>query len=141
MLSRSTYIFLFLSIFLFSFSCKDNLQNPIPNVPINRSFNIGSPENAALNAVGGYIIVPEEGYGGLILVRATYEDMYAFDMQCTHDPYDIAGRTVENGVFLTCNICQSEFITISGQVSKGPASIPLKPYSTSFNGQIVYVNN
>lgn len=123
------------------FACKDNVVNPIPSVPINRSFNLGAPENASLNAVGGYIMVPEEGYGGLIVVRATYEDMYAFDMQCTHDAYAAEGRLNENGVFLQCGKCGSEFISISGQVSKGPAAIPLRSYKTSFNGQIVYVVN
>jgi len=141
MLSKKYLLFPLVSILLALASCEDNTPSPIPNVTINRSFNIGAPENAALNAVGGYIIIPGEGYGGLIVVRATYEDMYAFDMQCTNDPIDIAGRTTENGLLLECGKCGSQFIAISGQVAEGPASLPLKGYKTSFNGQIVYVTN
>lgn len=141
MLSKK-FLFLPVLLLLLVFaSCNDNTPNPVPNVPINRSFNIGAPENASLNAVGGYIIIPSEGYGGLIVIRATYEDMYAFDMQCTNDPLDIAGRTTENGLLLECGKCGSQFISISGQVANGPASLPLKGYKTSFNGQIVYVTN
>ncbi len=140
MLRRFSALFLIIYSTVF-YSCSDTPQNPIPSVPINRSFNIGSPENAALNAVGGYIIVPEEGYGGLLVVRATYEDMYAFDLQCTQEPYNGNARLQEDGVFVTCPVCQSQFITISGQVAQGPASFPLKNYKCTFNGQIAYVNN
>lgn len=126
------------------FSCKnEDSSPPIPYVPVNRTITLANPQFSALNAVGGFVILPEEGYGGVIVVRATGDQVFAFDMQCTLDALEAEGRTSPDPslLFLRCGKCESKWQIINGQLTQGPAIFPLLQYQTTFDGFVIKIYN
>jgi hypothetical protein len=125
------------------YSCKDTGNSPLPYVPINRSLTLSNPQYNALFGIGGFLILPEEGVGGIIAVRATDDQIFAFDLQCTKDVYDVnsATRPDASQLFLDCTVCHSQWLLLNGQVNKGPATFPLHQYNTSFDGFVLKIYN
>ena len=85
-------------------------------------------EPAQLSPNGSY------GYGGVIVVRAYDNNIYAFDICCTYE----ANRDItleDDGFFLKCPQCGSSFEigNGTGYVNKGPATQRLKKYHTTQN--------
>jgi len=76
-------LFPFLIFFLaLSVSCDKGDSSPIPYVPINRTLTLANPQFNALFGIGGFVQLPEEGYGGLIVVRATGGKTGMFLISC-----------------------------------------------------------
>lgn len=132
-----------LTITLFASCKKDTGNSPVPYVPINRSLTLSNPQYNALFVIGGFVILPGEGVGGVIVVRATTDQVFAFDMQCTKDVYDTASATHPDAseLFLDCHVCHSQWQLLNGQLNKGPATFSLLQYQTSFDGYIVKIYN
>lgn len=131
-----------LSILLISCD-KDNGDSPVPYVPINRSLTLSNPQYNALFGIGGYVILPGEGAGGVIAVRATDDQIFAFDLQCTKDVHDENSATHpdDSDLFLECDVCHSQWLLLNGQLNEGPATFPLLQYQTTFDGFIVKIYN
>ena len=124
-------------------SCSKSGNNS--NTPIsgyaNVSINFSYPQYSALNAVNGWIYIPQSpngGVRGIILYRSAIDQFLAFERSCTYNTNNECGPlTVDKtGTVIqdTCKNCGSQFLIQSGQVKKGPASIPLLQYKTSFDG-------
>jgi len=130
------------SLFMFS-GCKNNRTPLIPNVPVNIVLNLGNPLYTNLNVPGGFVIIPDEGSRGMIVVRVDLENIAAFDLHCTFDVQDPCGKALpdQNGLKISCACCNSEWNLLSGEVIKTPAIYPLHSYRTSFDGQIVRIFN
>lgn len=132
------------TVVLLSAACdKGNNSSPIPYVPVNRSLTLANPQYNALYGIGGFVIIPDAGAGGVIAVRATNDQVFAFDLQCTKDVNDVNSITHPDAsdLFLECDVCKSQWLLISGQLNKGPATYPLQQYQTSFDGYVVKIYN
>lgn len=140
---RGVFIFPLLAVLGFMSCDKGNGSSPIPYVPVNRSLTLANPQYNALYGIGGYVIIPDAGAGGIIAVRATDDQVYAFDLQCTLDVNGTAGITHPDAshLFLDCGVCHSQWLLLNGQLNKGPATYPLLSYHTSFDGYIVKIYN
>lgn len=134
---------LVLILFTALFSCGDKNNSPLPYVTINRSLTLANPQYNALYGIGGFVIIPDIGVGGVIAVRATDDQIFAFDMHCTHDVNDPNSVTEpdDSNLFLDCPVCHSQWLLLNGQLNKGPATYPLLQYQTSFDGFIVKIYN
>lgn len=149
-----------LIIFITS-DCKKEVNNYVPDVPINYELNLTS-ELADLGVnqlvtitrdpmATDYSIVDYHNskyqkysilnrtYGnGIILFRSSYYEYKAFDLTCTYRAFeDHCALTVEGREYLPiCPCCKSVFIlTADGLPSKGSnASIPLMRYNVSSDG-------
>lgn len=131
------------SITLFFFSgCDDDQNSNIPLVEVNFQYNINLPEYLPLQTVGGSVEV-FGGSRGIILYRSTSSEITAFDRHCTFEPSNTCGLVSAdpNRFTATDNCCGSSFLLNSGDVSKPPASVPLKSYTTNFNDPILTVTN
>lgn len=74
------------------------------------------------------------GYGGVVVVRAYDNNLYAFDICCTYE----ANRDIileDDGFFLKCPKCNSifEIGNGTGYVNQGPALQRLKKYKLTQN--------
>lgn len=123
--------------------CKSNRNPMIPSVPVNVVLNLGNPQFSALNVPGGYVVLPDEGSRGIIVVRVNVDDVAAFDLHCPQDVNNPCGKAQPdpNGLKLVCPCCTSEWNILSGQTIKGPSVWPLFNYRTSFDGMVVRVFN
>lgn len=124
--------------------CKDR-DRAVPLVPVDIRINLDLPEYNALQAVGGWVYIIG-GSEGIVVYRrggGGPDEFSALDRHCTYRPEDQCRVTVdESGVIArdtTC--CNSAFLLFDGSVTQGPAALGLKPYHTTFNGQILRIFN
>jgi cytochrome b6-f complex iron-sulfur subunit len=99
--------------------------------------DISQAENAALQTVGGVIALAsnEIDSKGLFVIRSSDAEVRTFSRECTHQ-----GCTVNPffGNNATCGCHGSQF-NKSGEVTKGPASKPLKEYNANLDGDIITI--
>jgi Rieske Fe-S protein len=79
-----------------------------------------------------------------LIYRKTQNEFMAYDRTCTYLPAD-ANETVSvetnNTLIASDAHCGSKFQITDGTVNKGPATLPLKTYQTSFDGNLLHIYN
>ena len=153
-LSPGVRRFLFLvlhSSFFILTACgsKNNDQPLIPYAPVNLSINITNQQYAALRMDNGAVTLPASGPAGnggvkgIIVVRQSPGTYLAFERNCPYQPYD-ACATVSldrnSKQFMRDSCCTSQF-NLKGQVTGGPAPLPLKQYIVSAQGNLLSITN
>lgn len=124
-------------------SCKqDDPHDSIPNVPVNMSLDINSTLYINLSMVGGYEYLTG-GYKGVVVYRVSLDEFVAYDRVCSHDPLlEDARLIMDNSSFvLKDTLCGSSFLILDGSVVTGPATLPLKRYRTTFDGNYLRIYN
>ena len=123
-------------------SCESNRKQIIPYVQVYVDLDLYA-ELGSLG-IGSTMIIPNEGYKGIVLYRE--EDMFfhAYDMTCTEYPkHDeaIVKDTIFDGVYI-CPECESRFVIINGAYpDSGPAEFPLVEYRTQIQGNLLLITN
>jgi hypothetical protein len=126
--------------------CKKNSSTTntgVPNVAVSISIDTYSPLYNNLAVVGGWMYVTG-GYlnHGIIVYRASTDQFYAMDRTCTYNNNGVVQMTNTTGFFAIDSSCKSQFtIPTGGTVKNGPASLPLKNYSTNFDGEYLTISN
>jgi hypothetical protein len=133
---------LFISIFLILIACEPKVEESgVPNVAVNLEINLNDIDNATLKLIGGYIYA-DGGVRGIVIYHESVNSYKAYDRNCTFQPTDPCA-TVEmhsSGFYIEDTCCSSSF-DLSGFPTGGPALFPLKEYSVSLSGDILYVYN
>lgn len=130
-----------LALPFFSHCSKNNPNTVIPNVFIDVQLNINEPSSFNLGPIGGWIYI-NGGSNGLIVYRADLDDFKCFDRHSTYNVSDWCQVRVDSTGFVLEDTCSgSEFSIFDGNVIKGPASIPLKQYPTTFDGTFITISN
>ncbi len=122
-------------------SCNDK-DHVVPYRYVNFSISIYDPEFVTLTSPGNSITVTG-GVNGIVIYRISETDFAAYDRTCTYQVEENCQVSVDNtGVFAVDSVCcSSEFLLLDGSVTNGPATYPLKPYNTSFDGTYLRVFN
>lgn len=128
---------------------KTDTQPQIPYAPVNLSLSLAAQEYAPLRFDNGAVTIPAKGPAGnggvkgVIVVRQSAGTFLAFERNCPYRPYD-ACATVSldrnSKLFMRDSCCTSQF-DLKGQVTGGPAPLPLKQYSVSVQGNLLSVTN
>jgi Rieske Fe-S protein len=130
---RKNYFLLFLVI-LFACGKKEEL---VPNTYVNMYVYLTDPSCVKLNAIGGWVYAPG-GVKGILVYRRSVSEFIAYERNSTYEPSKgcvIAVDTVNKSNLFVNDPCSgSKYLITDGSVYKGPASIPLKKYQTSFDG-------
>jgi len=123
-------------------SCETNRRQIIPYVQVYVDLDLYAELGRV--GIGGTLIIPDEGYRGIILYREDDLLFHAYDMTCTEYPEHDRGvvrDTVFDGVF-RCPSCDSRYVIINGAYpDSGPAEYPLVEYNTSIQGNILLITN
>jgi hypothetical protein len=136
-------IYILLSIFLLAAGCNKDENDVIPFADVNLFLHTSDPLFINLNAVGGWIYLAG-GSRGIIVYKVSNSEFRAYDRHCTFQPTNTCALvSVEvNNITGLDDCCGSKFILASdGFVSNGPATLPLKKYQTSFDGQVLRIFN
>ncbi|WP_233219216.1 hypothetical protein [Adhaeribacter arboris] len=135
--------FLFFVLLLTGFvACDETTDNPIiPNVLVNEQINLTNIQYNALRRDNGYVYL-KSGVKGIILLHKTGDTYAAFERNCPYRPFDDCAQVSmdPSGFFMSDSCCQSVF-DLNGFVTGGPSPYPLKQYSTSLTGNLLYINN
>lgn len=122
--------------------CRKEQNLRIPYVPVNAVIYLSDPLFNRLNVVGGWVYI-NGGSRGIVVYRRGQDDFVAFDRHCTFEPENPCGKVFVNNtqIQVVDSCCGSEFILSDGSPTKGPATIPLQEYITSFDGLRVQITN
>jgi hypothetical protein len=123
-------------------SCESNRRQIIPYVQVHLDLDLYA--ELGILGIGTTMVIPNEGYRGIVLYREDDMFFHAYDMTCTEYPEHDAGvvrDTVFDGVF-KCPVCDSRFVIINGAYpDSGPAEFPLVEYRTRIQGNLLLITN
>ena len=128
---------------------KSDAQPQIPYAPVNLSISLAAQEYAALRFDNGAISLPAKGPAGnggvkgVIVVRQSAGIFLAFERNCPYQPYNacaLVSLDRNSKLFMRDSCCTSQF-DLKGQVTGGPAPLPLKQYSVSAQGNLLSITN
>lgn len=112
----------------------------IPDVPVN--YNVTLTE-FSIKAVNNVLVVPNNGVGGLLIVKTPLGTYVAFDRCSTVNPEKICKVAPdESGVTATDPCSGAKFSLLDGSPQKAPAEKNLKAYNISLQGNtLLHVSN
>ncbi len=121
---------------------KDSENNNIPLVDVYVDVNINDPAYLKLKSVGGWEYLTG-GSRGLIAYRISQTEFKVYDRHCTFQPSNTCALvSVDlNNATASDQCCGSSFLLLNGSVSRPPAVLPLKEYTTIFDGTTLSIRN
>lgn len=137
---RTLIYIIFISIFFVA--CSKEAQQNIPLVNVNSTIYTNNPAFNKISVPGTWMYI-NGGSRGIIIYRASTEEFKAYDRHCTYEPENSCGLVAVDSTDITGvdDCCGSTFLLTDGAVTKGPATLPLKQYQTSFDGNVLRVFN
>ncbi|MCB0430390.1 MAG: Rieske (2Fe-2S) protein [Flavobacteriales bacterium] len=122
-------------------ACKKNDER-VPDVAVDIYVSPTEPGFTDLNAPGGWVYIVG-GSRGIVVYRQSLDAFLAFDRHCPYQPSSSCGKVEvdSTNIQVTDPCCGSTFLLFDGSVVKGPATLPLKQYETSFDGTWVHIFN
>ena len=123
------------------FSCKKDNQN-VPNTAVDFYIYTNNPSFINLNAVGGWTYITG-GVRGILVYRKSNSEFMAYDRNCTYQsstPCATVSVDASN-IIVSDTCCNSKFSIFDGNVTQGPAGLPLKAYNTTFDGNVLHIYN
>ncbi len=135
------WIYILLLPLLF-FSCKKDNNSNIPLVAVDITINVNNPAYISIQGPGGWVYI-NGGSRGIIIYRVSNDAFKAYDRHCTFDSSNSCALvSVEvNNITGVDDCCGSKFLLTDGSVTQGPANLPLKQYTTSFDGSVLRIYN
>jgi nitrite reductase/ring-hydroxylating ferredoxin subunit len=134
--------FLFLlSSCLILINCTNQYEG-IPDVNVDVYINTLDPNYQNLTGLGAWGYV-NGGSKGIVIFQYDLGEYVAYDRHCTYDSKNDCSQisTDDNNLYATDSCCGSSFQLLDGIPTQGPASLPLKKYNTSFDGNIIHIWN
>ncbi|GAB4383476.1 MAG: hypothetical protein Kow0075_15610 [Salibacteraceae bacterium] len=120
---------------------KPTTEHTVPYARVNLDINLNLPQYNDLNYIGGYVYL-EGGYNGILAYRVDQEKINAYDRQAPYRVQDGCQVFVESSGVSCIDTCSgSSWLLQDGQVMEGPASNPLKQYTTHFDGLTLTIRN
>jgi len=124
-------------------SCdKQKPHETIPNVAVDIYIDVNSTLYVQLNTIGGWLYLTG-GYKGVLVYRVSEDEFVAYDRTCPYDPYVTNSRLEMDmgNLIVVDTVCDSKFVILDGSIIEGPATVPLKRYRTTFDGNILHIFN
>jgi hypothetical protein len=131
-----------LLVVVFAACKKKAVQDPVPYQTVYVKLYPNDPLNFKIQAIGGWLYV-NGGVNGIIVYRKSNTDFIALERTSTYFPNDAGALAKVRADNFTCKdtVSNSEWQIIDGAVTKGPASLPLKQYHTSYDGNLLTITN
>jgi hypothetical protein len=126
-------------------ACKKN-QTPattnVPFVPVDITLYVSDPLNQPIQFITGWRYI-DGGNNGIIVYRKSMQEFVAIERTSTALPSDPRARVLVQNDNFTCKdtVSKSTWQIVDGVVIQGPANLPLKLYSTSFDGNILRIRS
>jgi Rieske Fe-S protein len=134
-------IFFLLIVLIFFAECKKD-NNNVPNTSVDIYLYTNNPSFVNISVIGGWVYVTG-GVRGILIYRKSNSEFMAYDRNCTYQSNQPCATVVVDATNIaakdTC--CGSRFSIYDGSVYQGPASLPLKAYNTSYDGNVLHIYN
>lgn len=118
-----------------------DIEDQIPPAIVSETINLTNQQYQSLQFIGGTVNI-QGGVRGILIYRATTDEYRAFERNCSYQPLDACAQVeVEaSGLFMIDSCCSSTF-NFDGFPTGGPASLPLRIYNTSLQGDFLVITN
>jgi hypothetical protein len=138
------YILFPILLLVLSWGCRKEKNNKdiLPDVSVDVYIYINNPSYINLTVVGGWVYVPG-GIRGILVYRKSNSEFIAFERNCTYQPNDPCATVVvdKSSIVAVDTCCHSEFLLSDGSVIKSPATLPLKVYRNTYDGNVLHIYN
>lgn len=136
------HLYLLIFSLLMISACDDKAANDgIPQVIVNEILNLNNYQYQALGVIGGYVYL-NAGVRGIILYRSSSNEYLAIEQNCTFQPMDpCANVSVDKSTLFLIDTCCNSTFDFNGFPTGGPATYPLRLYSTSVNQNFLTITN
>ena len=120
----------------------NTITSEIPNIPVDIYIYPSQPIYYDLNTIGGWMYI-NGGVRGIIVYRKSLDQFIALERNCSFDPQEECAtvNVDQSNIFATDSCCESQFLLLDGQVINPPAILPLKQYSTYYDGNMLHIYN
>jgi len=134
-------LLLLVSVAMLSSRCRNRDNGLVPSVPINITINVLTPEFFDLQVPSGWVYYTG-GSRGLIIYRKTETEFVVLERHSSYMPEDGCAVVVkDDGVIIEDPCSDSEWLIMDGTIVNGPAAMPLRTYSNSYQEPYLYINN
>lgn len=140
---KNLFFFLsFIFIFAVSLSCRKEKPYTIPETSVDIYIYTSNPSYISLTVVGGWAYV-SGGVRGVLVYRKSNTEFIAYERNCTYQSSDACATVIvdKSNVIAVDTCCHSEFLLNDGSVIKAPASLPLKVYRNTYDGNVLHIYN
>jgi hypothetical protein len=122
-------------------SDSNDVEPQIPYVAFSEVLFLSDQQNSNLRFDNG-AVYHAGGLRGLIVVRKSASTYVAFDRKCSYRVNDTCGRVRidPSRLFLKDACCGSQF-DLQGRPQSGPATRPLRQYTTTLSGNTLNITN
>lgn len=136
------YFFTTILVFILIGSCKKNNDNSVPLTAVDIYIYANNPSFINLTVPGGWVYITG-GVRGILVYRKSTSEFMAYDRNCTYRPSDACAvvSVDATNIIATDTCCHSKFSISDGSVLQAPAALPLKAYSTTFDGNVLHIYN
>lgn len=133
-------VILFCALALLGGSCKKDTESTVPFAPVDIYIYTSSPSFVNLNSVGGWVYI-DGGVRGILVYRKSSSEFMAYDRNCTYQSSNPCAtvHVDASNIIAKDTCCNSEFSMYDGSVLQAPASLPLKTYNTTFDGNVLHI--
>jgi hypothetical protein len=117
-------------------------NNNVPYTPVNVVIYPNDPIYFKIQAPGGWVYI-NGGVSGIIVYRKTTTEFVTIERTSTYDPNTFDARVKVQSDNFTCKdtISGSKWQIIDGAVISGPATLPLKIYHNTYDGNALRIYN
>jgi phosphoglycerate-specific signal transduction histidine kinase len=144
--NKKAIIYIFLATICLVSACrKRKTQQETTNVPfkpLDTTLYINDPLNFKIQAIGGWIYT-KSGVNGLIIYRKSQQEFTAIERTSTALPNNPKSKVYVQNDNFTCKdtVSKSTWQIVDGVLMTGPATLPLKLYATSFDGNALRITS
>jgi len=117
-------------------------NHPVPYVPVSIVMYPNDPLNFSLQSIGGWKYIGG-GINGIIVYRKSQQEFIALERTSSYYPDNGAAKAKVLPDNFTCKdtISGSSWQIVDGAVMTGPAEWALRPYGTSYDGNVLRITN
>jgi nitrite reductase/ring-hydroxylating ferredoxin subunit len=137
------FLIFLVAMLVVPFSCKkDQAKTPIPYASVDIYIYTSNPSFISISAIGGWTYVAG-GVRGILIYRKSNTEFMCYDRNCSYQPEDACATVIvdNSNIIAKDTCCHSEFLMTDGSVLKAPASVPLKAYNNTFDGNVLHIYN
>lgn len=134
-------LFLLLIIAFVLSGCKKEDEN-VPSTPVDIYLYTNNPSFINVSTIGGWVYITG-GVRGILIYRKSSTEFMTYDRNCTYQSSEPCATVVVDAtnIAATDSCCNSRFSLYDGSVYQGPASLPLKAYNNTFDGNVLHIYN
>jgi hypothetical protein len=140
-------IIVLITILFMGFACKkkqtkNNVNNPIPYVPVQITIYPNDPLNFKIQAIGGWMYW-SGGINGIVIYRKSDQEFVALERTSPQLPNNPAAKAqvMSDNFTLRDTISGSRWRIFDGSVTQGPSEWGLQLYGTTFDGNVLRIRN